>query len=118
MEEVFTTNGSEKNPNPIKIGLAYSCQQFDGIVAESHDIKLDYVISEKNIRVYKSTLICNNMNNLKPYSDHLSNREVKMTRKKSFNFLFTLSLQAIKSLRPFKKFLKLSSLYFRLKDQI
>tara|TARA_B100001248_G_scaffold254829_1_gene233696 strand:- start:567 stop:1133 length:567 start_codon:yes stop_codon:yes gene_type:complete len=38
-----------KNPNPIKIGLAYSCQQFDGIVAESHDIKLDFVISEKKI---------------------------------------------------------------------
>ena len=38
-----------ENPNPIKIGLAYSCQQFDGIVAESHDIKLDYVISEKKI---------------------------------------------------------------------
>ncbi len=38
-----------KNLSTVKIGLAYSCQQFDDIVAEDHDIKLDFIISETNL---------------------------------------------------------------------
>ena len=43
-----------KNPGTTKIGLAYSFQQFDNIIAEAHDIKLDFVISETNLFNFKS----------------------------------------------------------------
>ena len=51
----------EKNPEPIKIGLAYSLQQRDDIIPEDHDIALDFVVSElelfdfKNHRLYPTT---------------------------------------------------------------
>ena len=42
------------NPSTVKIGLAYSFQQFDELIAEEHDIKLDFVISEKNVFNFKN----------------------------------------------------------------
>lgn len=43
-----------KNIGTVKIGLAYSFQQFDDIVAEDHDIKLDFIISETNLFSFNS----------------------------------------------------------------
>ena len=43
-----------KNPGTIKIGLAYSFQQFDDFITEGHDIKLDFVISETNLFNFKN----------------------------------------------------------------
>ncbi len=43
-----------KNPSAVKIGLAYSFQQFDNIIAEEHDVKLDFVISETSLFNFKN----------------------------------------------------------------
>lgn len=37
------------NKNCIKIGLAYSFQETSNIPAEPHDVKLDYIVTEKEI---------------------------------------------------------------------
>lgn len=42
-----------KNPNLIKIGAAYDFQIIDRIEAEDHDIKMDYVVTEKRILKFR-----------------------------------------------------------------
>lgn len=36
-------------PHPIKIGIAFSCQQAESIPANSNDVKMDYVITEMGV---------------------------------------------------------------------
>ncbi len=36
--------------NPVLVGYAYSVQEIDYIESESHDIGLDFIVSEKEVR--------------------------------------------------------------------
>ena len=41
-----------KNPGLKKIGVAFACQEFDGLPCDENDILMDYIITEDGI-VYK-----------------------------------------------------------------
>jgi 5-formyltetrahydrofolate cyclo-ligase len=41
-----------KNPDLQKIGIAFACQEFDGLPVDENDIPMDYIITEDGI-VYK-----------------------------------------------------------------
>ena len=36
-------------PHPIKIGVAFSCQQAERIPADGNDVKMDYIVTEKGV---------------------------------------------------------------------
>lgn len=36
-------------PHPIKIGIAFSCQQAESIPVEGSDVKMDYIVTENEI---------------------------------------------------------------------
>ena len=36
-------------PHPIKIGIAFSCQQAESIPADGNDVKMDYIVTEKGV---------------------------------------------------------------------
>ncbi len=38
-----------KNPNLQKIGIAFACQEFDGLPVDENDIRMDYIITEDGI---------------------------------------------------------------------
>ena len=38
-----------RHPHPIKIGIAFSCQQAESIPADKSDVKMDYIITEKGV---------------------------------------------------------------------
>lgn len=45
----FLAEFNNKQRKIIKIGLAFECQKFDSIPCESHDQKLDYIITENGV---------------------------------------------------------------------
>jgi 5-formyltetrahydrofolate cyclo-ligase len=42
-----------KNPDLVKIGVAFACQEFPGLPVDENDIRMDYIITEEGI-VYQS----------------------------------------------------------------
>ena len=38
-----------KHPGLRKIGIAFACQEFDGLPVDENDIRMDYIITENGI---------------------------------------------------------------------
>lgn len=38
-----------QHPRPIKIGIAFSCQQVESIPADKNDVKMDYIVTEMGV---------------------------------------------------------------------
>jgi 5-formyltetrahydrofolate cyclo-ligase len=38
-----------KNPNLRKIGIAFSCQEYENLPVDENDIPMDYIITEEGI---------------------------------------------------------------------
>jgi len=37
---------------PIRIGVAFDCQEIEKVAAEAHDIRLDAIVTESGLRIY------------------------------------------------------------------
>ena len=49
---IFNNKTNRKNRNkPLIIGVCYDFQLIDYIPSEDHDIKMDYIVTEKNILI-------------------------------------------------------------------
>jgi 5-formyltetrahydrofolate cyclo-ligase len=42
----------EKDASPMKIGLAFDCQQYDLVPQEPHDVAMDAIVTETGYRVF------------------------------------------------------------------